>query len=121
MKILAYLLQTNLEWQNAQVRVNVVAADAEEAEERRQTVGPILDQLRTGATLNVIEADGRIFDEIVHDTSADADIVFLGMATPEEEDDYVSYYTRLHERTAGLPPTVFVLAAEEISFRKVLA
>ncbi len=121
MKILAYLLQTNLEWQNAQVRVNVVANDDEEAEERRQTVGPILDQLRTGAALNVIEADGRIFDEIVHDASADADIVFLGMATPDEEDDYVTYYTRLHERTAGLPPTVFVLAAEEISFRDVLA
>jgi Amino acid transporters len=121
MKILAYLLQTNLEWQNAQVRVNVVADDDEEAEERRQTVGPILDQLRTGAALNVIEADGRIFDEIVHDASADADIVFLGMATPDEEDDYVTYYTRLHERTAGLPPTVFVLAAEEISFRDVLA
>jgi len=69
----------------------------------------------------VIEADGRIFDEIVHDTSRDADIVFLGMATPEEKEDYASYYTRLHERTAGLPLTVFVLAAEDISFREVLA
>ncbi|WP_103020499.1 Na-K-Cl cotransporter [Salinibacter altiplanensis] len=121
MKILAYLLQTSLEWQGAQVRVNVVATDTEEAEERRRTVAPILDQLRTGATLNVIEAGGRVFDEIVHDTSADADIVFLGMATPEEEEDYASYYTRLLERTAGLPPTVFVLAAEDISFREVLA
>jgi len=52
--------------------------------------------------------------------AGNADVVFLGMASPKEEDDYASYYTRLQERTAGLPPTVFVLAAEEISFREVL-
>ena len=81
----------------------------------------MLDRLRRGAARNVMEADGGILDESVDDASADADMVFRGMATPDEEDDYVTYYTRLHERTAGLPPTVFVLAAEEISFRDVLA
>jgi amino acid transporter len=121
MKILAYLLQTNVEWQDADVRLNVVAANPEEAQEREDTLGPIVDQLRTGATLNVIRANGRTFDDIVHDTSTEADIVFLGMATPDDEDDYVSYYTRLQERTEGLPPTAFVLAAEDISFREVLA
>lgn len=120
MKILAYLLQTSVEWQNANVLLNVVAADADEAQEQRNTLEPVVDQLRTGASLNVILAEGRTFEEIVHDTSAGADIVFLGMATPEEEDDYVSYYTRLQERTERLPPTVFVSAAGEISFREVL-
>jgi hypothetical protein len=121
MKILAYLLQTSVGWQDAEVRLNVVADTEAQADERENTLRPIINQLRTGATLNVILQQGRSFDEIVHDTSADADIVFLGMATPDEQDDYVSYYTGLHERTAGLPPTVFVLAAEDISFREVLA
>jgi amino acid transporter len=121
MKILAYLLQTSVGWQDAEVRLNVVAETEAQVDERETTLRPIIDQLRTGATLNVILQQGRSFDEIVHDTSADADIVFLGMATPDEQNDYVSYYTGLHERTAGLPPTVFVLAAEDISFREVLA
>ena len=121
MKMLSYLLQTSVGWQNAEVRLNVVAAHEEEAEARRKTLGPVVEQLRTGATLNVILAEGRTFEELLHDTSADADIIFLGMATPDEEDDYMSYYARLQERTEGLPPTVFVLAAEDISFREVLA
>ena len=121
MKILSYLLQTNVRWQNAEVRLNVVAADADEAEQRRDTLGPIVDQIRTGATLNVITADGRTFEDLLHETSGDADIVFLGMATPEEEPDYPAYYAELQARTEGLPPTMFVLAAEEISFREVLA
>ena len=120
MKILAYLLQTNVEWQSADVRLNVVANSEAEVQERRNTLGPIVDQLRTGASLNIILAKGRSFETIVHDASANADVVFLGMASPKDEDDYASYYTRLQERTAGLPPTVFVLAAEEISFREVL-
>lgn len=49
----------------------------------------------------------------------EADVVFLGMATTEEQPDYASYYGKLQERTNGLPPTVFVLAAEDISFREV--
>ncbi len=121
MKILAYLLQTNVEWQAAEVRLNVVAPDEEEAEELQKTLGPIVEELRTGATLNIIVSDGRTFDDILHDTSAGADIVFLGMASPDETDDFVAYYNDLQERTRGLPHTVFVLAAEEISFRDVLA
>jgi hypothetical protein len=121
MKILSYLLQTNVRWQNAEVRLNIMAADEDEAEQRRSTLGPIVDQLRTGATLNVIAADGRTFEDLLHETSGDADVVFLGMATPGEEPDYPAYYAQLQARTEGLPPTVFVLAAEEISFREVLA
>ena len=121
MKILSYLLQTNVEWQGAEARLNVVATGAEEVEERRSTLQPIVDRLRTGATLNVITAEGRSFDDVLHETSADADVAFLGMATPEEEPDYSSYYARLQERTEGLPPTVFVLAAEDIAFKEVLA
>ena len=70
----------------------------------------------------MIVADGRPFDEILRAASADADLVFLGMAAPDSVDgDFEAYYARLRERTAGLPSTVFVLAAEEIAFGQVLA
>ena len=43
------------------------------------------------------------------------------MAVPDGDGDFEAYYARLRERTAGLPSTVFVLAAEEITFGQVLA
>ena len=121
MKILAYLLQTSIRWQDAEVRLNVVAESEEAAQQRDAELRPVVEQLRTGAKLNIIVGGGRSFDEVLHDTSADADIIFIGMATPDEQDDYAAYYSRLQDRTEGLPPTVFVLAAEDISYREVLA
>ena len=40
------------------------------------------------------------------------------MATPE--DDFTDYYESLQTRTAGLPTTVFVLAAPDFAFAQVL-
>jgi len=120
MKILAYLLQTSIKWQNAEVRLKVVAPDAEAAHDTRAELLPVIEELRTGAMLDVIEAEGRIFQDILHASSQEADLIFLGMAEPGEPESYVDYYEALLARTEGLPTTAFVLAAEAISFRDVL-
>jgi amino acid transporter len=120
MKIMAYLLQTSSDWRGADVRLLVVAKDEEEARQREDNLGPIVQNLKTGAQLEVITTDGRSFEQILHDTSSNSDAVFLGMSAPEEQADYADYYATLQERTANLPPTFFVLAAEDVSFREVL-
>jgi hypothetical protein len=120
MKILAYLLQTSIKWQNAEVRLKVVAPDAEAARARQDELLPVIEQLRTGALLDVITAEGRSFDDLLQASSRGADLVFLGMARPGEPESYVDYYEGLLHRTEDLPTTAFVLAAEEISFRDVL-
>jgi hypothetical protein len=56
---------------------------------------------------------------MLEDSSADADLVFMGIARPEAG-SFEEYYAQLRERTDNLPSTVFVLAAEEIAFREVL-
>jgi len=56
---------------------------------------------------------------VLHETSADADLVIMGMAEPQEE--FVDYYEHLQEMTAGMPPTLVVLAAEDLAFSEVLA
>lgn len=120
MKILSYLLQTSLPWRGAEVRLKIVAPDEEAAAEMERNFLPIVSQLRTGATLDVIVSDGRSFDEVFRDTSHEADLVFLGMAEPEQTDDFVDYYRLMRERTDGMPSTVLVLAAEDIAFGEVL-
>ena len=121
MLILAYLIQSSLEWRGSEVRIQMVAPNESAAEEMRATVSERLRQTRTGAELHVIQADGRPFDQILRETSADADLVLLGLATPDAGGGFADYYTALRERTDGLPATLFVLASEDIAFSQVLA
>ena len=118
MMILAYLLRTSLHWRGAEVRIKMVTPTAEASVVAHHNLERVLQEVRTGAVPDVLVADGRPFDEILHESSRDADLVFLGMAEPHE--DYVAYYERLQRRVVGLPTTVFVLGAEDLSFGEVL-
>ena len=120
MLLIAYLVHTSLEWRGSEVRIQVVAPNEAAAAEMRRTVGERLRQTRTGAALHVILAEGRSFDDVLRETSRSADLVLLGLAVPEPGADFAAYYTALRARTAGLPTTLFVLAAEDVAFGQVL-
>lgn len=118
MLILAYLLQTSLSWRGSRVRVKMIVPSADAAEGAAANLSELVDETRTGADTEVLVSDGRPFPEILRDSSRDTDLVFLGMAPPSP--DFESYYEGLQARTAGLPSTVFVLAAEDLEFEKVI-
>jgi hypothetical protein len=119
MLILAYLLQSSFKWSNARVRLKMVVPDDEAAKDARRNLESMAARTRTGAEPHVLAANGRPFFDILQDSSRDADLVFMGIAKPEEG-EFEEYYAELRDRTEGLPSTVFVLAAEEIAFREVL-
>ncbi|MDZ7716260.1 MAG: Na-K-Cl cotransporter [Balneolaceae bacterium] len=118
MMILAYLLQSSRSWWDAQVTVKMVVDDEHAAEDAKRNLSSVIDKIRTGAKSEVIVSNGRSFEEILHDSSSDADLIFMGMAEPSE--NYASYFENLQIRLKNLPTTVLVLAAEEISFGEVL-
>lgn len=118
MMILGYLLQSSRTWWDAEVRIKMVVEDKNAAEGALQNLEGIIDKIRTGAKAEVIVSNGRSFNEILHETSREADLVFLGMAEPNE--NFTAYYETLQERLKDLPTTVMVLAAEEVSFGEVL-
>lgn len=68
----------------------------------------------------MLVAGDRSFVDVLHESSADADLVTLGMARPGPEEAFTSYYRALRERTARLPTTLYVLAAQEIGFGELL-
>jgi hypothetical protein len=119
MLILAYLLQSSMKWHDARVRLKMVVPDEEAARGARKNLESMAARTRTGAEPHVLAANGRPFFDILHESSTDADLVFMGIARPETG-GFEEYYAELRERTEGLPSTVFVLAAEEIAFREVL-
>ncbi|HSG10093.1 MAG TPA: hypothetical protein VLA36_17165, partial [Longimicrobiales bacterium] len=117
--ILGYLLRSSLTWQGADVRLKMVAPTAQAAADAKANLTSVLAQTRTGLTPEVLVGDGRPFTEILHESSQGADLILMGMASPEGR-DFAAYYEGLRSWTVDLPCTVFVLAAEDVAFREVL-
>lgn len=118
MLILAYLLRTSWQWRSAEIRLKLVVPDAAAREAAEENLHNLTQSLRIGATSETILSEGRSFETILQKSSASADLVFLGLAVPDG--DLVEYYQTLQNRVIGLPPTVMVLAAENLDFSEML-
>lgn len=121
MLLLAYLLRSNIKWRYAQVYLKLVVADEMAAQVARTQLQAMVEKLRVGALSQVLVSEGRPFYEILQESSPGADLIFLGLAKPQEGFDFRAYYERLHERTSGLPTTIFSLAAPGFAFQEVLS
>lgn len=118
MVILSWLVSTSLEWRGSTVTVKMVVPSDSARVGARANLENILHAARTNAKTEVIVSGERSFWEIIRESSASADLVFMGMAAPH--DDYDTYYRQLQAQTRGLPTTVFALAAEELEFGEVI-
>lgn len=116
--ILAYLLRSSRSWYDANISLKMLVQDENAARDAERNLSGMIRKLRTGARLEVIVADGRSFDEVLHESSANADLICLGLAKPGE--NFEEYYRQMQERLENLPTSLLVLAAEEISFGEVL-
>jgi len=120
MMILAYLLRTSFDWRRARVCVKLMVPDKDAAAAAQENLQAIISGLRIGAEAEVLVGPRESFPETLHRSSADADLIFLGLAEPAQVDDYTAYYQRLQDMVDGLPTTAFVLAAEDLDFAEVL-
>jgi len=121
MMILAYLLQSSRKWWDAQVNIKMVIKDPKAVVSTQKNLDRIIQKIRIDANAEVLVSNGKSFDEILYQSSQGADLVFMGMAEPNMPDnEFLKYYEDLYSRLKGLPTTVLVLAAEEISFGDVL-
>jgi amino acid transporter len=118
MLILAELLRDGLDWRKAQIHLKLVVPDEPAAALAKANIKELVENLRIDAITHVLVANGRSFDEILHQSSRHADRILLGMAEPT--DDFQTYYSSLQERLQGLPSTILVLAAPNFAFADVL-
>ncbi|MEO0539683.1 MAG: Na-K-Cl cotransporter [Cyanobacteria bacterium P01_A01_bin.105] len=119
MMILAYLLRTSSQWRTADINVKLVVRSDNAAVAARNNLAELIGLLRIGAKSNVIVADEKKpFEKILRSSSAQANLILMGLAVPDEQ--FAERYTSLQKMTAGLPPTIFVLAAEALSFSDLL-
>ena len=118
MLLLAYLLRTDINWRNARIYIKLVVPDQNAAAAAKDNLEELSKDLRIDVIPKVIIAEGRPFDEILEQSSRNADLIFLGMAEPSE--NFTEYYEKLQARVTNLPSTVFVLAASEFAINDVL-
>ena len=119
MLLLADLLRNNITWRRADIFLKLVVPNEAAQQSAEANLKTLVQDFRVDVTAQVIVAGDRSFPQILHESSAMADLVFLGMATPMA--DYSHYYEQLQQRVLGLPTTVFVLAARDFSVTEVLA
>ena len=120
MMLLSYLLRTSIQWRQARVCVKLMVPDEAAAEAARTNLERIIASLRIGAEAEVLVGPRDRFPQVLRTASAEADLIFLGLADPARLDDFTAYYERLQATTQGLPTTAFVLAAEDLDFAEVL-
>lgn len=122
MLILSYLLRADLDWQNASVYLKLVVTDPDGAQAAKANLKRMVATTRIGnAYCQVLVANGRSFERILHQSSWGADLVILGMAPPGESlDEFVESYQQLQTITQDLPTALFVLAAPDFAFSEVL-
>lgn len=120
MMLLAYLLRTSIEWRQARVCVKLMVPGREAAQAAQDNLQRIISGLRIGAQAEVLVGRREDFPRMLAESSADADLIFLGLAEPGAVPDFTAYYEKLERDTEGLPTTAFVLASEDIDFAEVL-
>jgi len=117
MLLLADLLRSNITWRKADIHLKLMVNNDQAADAARTNLDRLIQQFRIMTVAQVLV--GQNFYDILHKSSQDADLIFLGMATPM--DAYSDYYAALQERTMDLPTIVLVLASPDFTVTDVLA
>lgn len=117
MLLLAEFLQADLNWRNAQIYLKVIVPDPTAIQAAQTSLENLIQKLRLDAVPQVLVAGGRPFPDILRESSQDADLILLGIATPEA--DFCHYYATLQTHTSGLPTIAFVLATPEFAFTRI--
>ena len=118
MMILAYLMNHSVDWRQSVVHIKMVVDDPKAIEAAEENIANILDEIRIDAQIDIIAIKNKSFDEILKENSKGADLVFMGMAIPDE--NFKSYYENVCHRIKDLPTTILSLAAQGVSFGEVL-
>ena len=123
MLVLAYMLGSSHEWQGAALTIKSLVANEDARRGVHESLAEFLESSRIDAEIEIYvrRPDLPSFREITR-YSKDADLVFIGMRAPEEDETpetYSAYYLELLESTRDLPLTMIILAGQQLSFREI--
>jgi hypothetical protein len=108
MLLLGYLLTMNAVWHDATIHLRSIVTKDMTRVDIEESLGSLIESVRIKAELNVmVLEEGKTVTEMMHETSKDADVVFMGLMPPEEGKES-EYAQRLIDLLEGLPTTILV-------------
>ena len=108
MLLLAHLLTLNPFWRRAKITVRSIVTSEARQRGITESLDRLIGSVRIKASRDVIiMPEDKSMVDVIHETSRDADVVFMGLMTPEpgSEEEYAQ---RLDEILSGLPTTIMV-------------
>lgn len=124
MLVFAYMLQTSTEWVGSKLTLKTAVSLEEDIPIMKQKLSEFSASSRLSFETEVVHhKQGDILSDTIKNFSCKADLVFLGLRAPFENEtsqEYAKYYENLMQRTRGYPPIAYVLANEDLDFSEIL-
>ena len=112
MLLLAHLLNLNTEWRHAIVRLRTIVSSENERNPMDEKLKSLITESRIPAKYDVIikKTNENVID-LMHNSSKDADIVFIGLALPEKNREE-EFAENLDKLVIGFKSTILVRNSE---------
>jgi solute carrier family 12 (potassium/chloride transporter), member 4/6 len=108
MLLLAYLLTTSVHWKNSVIRMISIVDSKDMENDAFLQLSNLANESRINAVPQIIVKEkDKTFTQIIHETSTDADVVFMGLNTPEKGDEE-AYALKLQELAGKLKSVFFI-------------
>ncbi|MCD4680143.1 MAG: hypothetical protein K8S00_07130 [Bacteroidales bacterium] len=112
MLLLAHLLNLNTEWRQAKIRLRTIVFSEKEKNLMNDKLKTLIAESRISAETGVIlNRNNENVIELMHKSSKDADIVFIGLALPELGNE-IEFAKNLDQLVIGFKSTILVRNAE---------
>jgi len=112
MLLLAHLLNGNTEWRQARLRLRTIVSTEEEQKLMSEKLKTLIVESRMSAESDVIlNKNKENVIELMHRSSKDADIVFIGLALPELSNE-IEFAESLDKLVSGFNSTILVRNVE---------
>jgi amino acid transporter len=123
MLALAFLIRMSGKWNETSLVLKTIIQDETKKDEVKKGLEAFIKERRLDALADVIvgEKERDVF-ETIEENITDANLVFVGMRAPLEDesmDEYAKYYEWLLDKTKRFPASLLVLASEDLEFHKI--
>ena len=139
--VCSFLLQNNANWPGTKLHLKSIVLDQKDLEISETILAKMISEANIHADCETYHLDlgsdensfsserrAKVFS-LIKSKSEDFQLIFIGMKEPDlnayilDREGYIKkyaeYYRQLMELTKDFPPTVFVMARDEIDFHKI--
>ncbi len=108
MLLLSHLMTISPIWKNSEIKIMNIVNNKTQKKEAETNIKKLSKESRINASpFVIVKPSEKTFEQIIHETSKDADAVFMGLNTPEKGEEEI-YAHKLKNLISGLKTVFFI-------------